>query len=475
MSQPEPLPAAAAAVAGVDAPAVAAETVTALSVPESVVPSVGAWLEPLLTWTALVELALVVACVALAYAVVWLIRGRAAQPGSIWFGDHIADGALFPVLALSAALLVRWLLSDTLPLTVLNVAVPVLTSLLIIRVGVRVLRVAFPASPIVRGMERKLSWFVWIALVLWLTGLLPVLLNALDGFRWTLGGAQVSARALLEGALSVVVVLVAVLWVSSAIENRLLAGVDGRAANEVSVRKMAANVLRALLLLVGVLMALSVAGIPLGALGILGGAIGVGIGFGLQRLAANYVSGFVILAERSLRIGDIVRVDNFEGRITDISTRYTVIRSLAGRESIVPNEMLITQRIENMSLADPNMLLSTVVQVPYGTDPEPVLAALAECALPVPRVLADPAPSARLTNFAPDGLELTLFFWVGDPENGQANVRSDVNLAILRKLRELGIDIPLPQRVLHGAPLARPPAGDLGRGGPPAAAAGRQP
>ena len=126
--------------------------------------------------------------------------------------------------------------------------------------------------------------------------------------------------------------------------------------------------MRALLLFVGLLFALSAVGIDLTALSVLGGAIGVGLGFGLQKIAANYISGFVILAERSLRIGDMVKVDGFEGRITDIRTRYTVIRSLSGREAIVPNETLITQRVENSSLADPRVLVTTGVQVAYGTD-----------------------------------------------------------------------------------------------------------
>ena len=131
---------------------------------------------------------------------------------------------------------------------------------------------------------------------------------------------------------------------------------------------MAANSLRVILLFVGLMFALSAAGIDLPALGVLGGAIGVGIGFGLQKLAANYVSGFVILAERSMNIGDVVKVDGFEGTITDISTRYSVIRALNGRESIVPNEMMITQRIENSSLADPKVAISPGGQGGYGTD-----------------------------------------------------------------------------------------------------------
>jgi small-conductance mechanosensitive channel len=195
--------------------------------------------------------------------------------------------------------------------------------------------------------------------------------------------------------------------------------------------------------------ALSAAGIDLTALGVLGGALGVGIGFGLQKLAANYVSGFVILAERSMRIGDMVRVDNFEGRITDISTRYTVIRALNGRESIVPNEMMITQRIENSSLADSKVALTTTVQVAYGTEVEVLMPRLREAVAAVPRVVADPAPGVNLTAFAADGLELTIGFWIADPENGQINVRSEVNLAILRTLEAAGVEIPFPQRVVR--------------------------
>ena len=203
------------------------------------------------------------------------------------------------------------------------------------------------------------------------------------------------------------------------------------------------------LVFVGLLVALSAAGIPLGALSVLGGAVGVGIGFGLQKLASNYVSGFVILAERSLRIGDVVRVDGFEGRVTDIHTRYTVIRALNGRESIVPNELLITQRVENASLADPRILLTTSVQVAYGTDVPALSPRIVEALLAVPRVLGDPGPAVQLAAFASDGLQLNVVFWIADPQNGQGNVLSDVNLAVLRTLQASGVEIPFPQRVVR--------------------------
>lgn len=413
--------------------------------------------------TALVELALLVACLGLSWLLcAWLRPRQKAVEGDvggptvddgIWFGQRGFDGALFPVLALVLAMLARVLMRSALfgqvPVAVFQLAVPVLASLALIRVSVRVLHAAFPTSALVRALERTLSWGVWIVAVLWITGLLPVLLADMDEVSWKIGGAPVSLRSLIEGALSAVAVLLLMLWLSATIEARLL-----RAGTvHLSVRKIAANATRAVLLLVGLLVALSAAGIPLGALGVMGGAVGVGIGLGLQRLAANYVSGFVILAERSLRIGDLVRVDDFEGHISDITTRYTLIKAPNGRESIVPNELLITQRVENLTYADSKLVLTTTVQVGYGTDVEALMPKLVAAVAAVPRVLADPGPGVRLSAFADNGLELTIAFWIGDPNNGQLNAVGEVNLAILRLLNAEGVEIPFPQQVVHAAPV----------------------
>ena len=407
--------------------------------------------------SALIEIAVFLGCLVVAWAVLRLLRGARARPGSTWFGDRIFDGVLFPVLALLLALLVRWLLKDQLPIAVFKLVVPVLMSLAVIRLTVRVLHVAFPRSTLMRVVERSVSWLAWIAVVLWVTGVLPLLLQELDNITWKFGATKISVRNLLEGALTGVLALLLALWVSSLLEARLLAG----ATDNISIRKMAANALRAVFLFVGLMFALSAAGIDLTALGVLGGALGVGIGFGLQKLAANYISGFVILAERSMRIGDMVKVDNFEGRITDITTRYTVIRALNGRESIVPNEMMITQRVENSSLADPKVQMSSVLQVAYGSDLQSLMPRLAQVVAAVPRVLPDPAPITLLSAFASDGLELTLVFWINDPHNGAGNVRSDVNLAVLLALNGLGVEIPFPQRVVRQvaapAALSTPP------------------
>lgn len=402
----------------------------------------------LLTTSALTELAVFVGCLGLSWAIVRLLRGKQPVRGSIWFGRGIVDGVLFPVLALVLALAARRLLQEALPLAVFRLVVPILVSLVVIRLTVRVLRAAFPESQLMRVVERSVSWIAWLAMVLWVTGILPVLLDELDQIQWKLGGTTISVRNLLEGLVSTVIVMVVALWIASALETRLLRGAGGN----LSLRKMAANTLRAMLLFIGLMFALTAAGIDLTALGVLGGAIGVGIGFGLQKLASNYVSGFVILAERSVRIGDVVMVDGFEGRVTDINTRYTVIRALSGKESIVPNEMFITQRVENSTLADAKVLQNTVVQVAYGTEVEPLMAEMSRVVGDVPRVLAEPGVGVRLTRFADDGLELTVFYWIADPENGTANVRSDVNLAILRLFDARGIEIPFPQRVVHQRP-----------------------
>ena len=286
----------------------------------------------------------------------------------------------------------------------------------------------------------------WLAMVLWVSGLLPLVLEELDQITWKIGGSKMSVRTMIEGALTAGAMLIISLWISAAIESRLLRNATG---GELSLRKAASNATRALLMFVGLMLAVSAVGIDLTAFSVVGGAIGVGVGFGLQKLAANYVSGFVILAERSMRIGDNVRVDNFEGVVMEINARYTVIRSLAGRESIVPNEMLITTRVENLSLADSRVWLFTVVSVGYESDENLVMELLKQAALNQPRVLRDPGPSVNLSVFGADGLEFKVGFWIADPENGSDNLRSMINLDILRSLRANHIEIPYPQRVIH--------------------------
>ncbi len=407
-----------------------------------------AWLAMFTQATVLLELLVLALSVALAWGLVAALRRTLGMQDerSIWFGKRVVDGVLFPLALLCLGYLSLELLGNFVPVAVLRIAIPVLMSLVVIRAGVKVLQATFAESRWVKPLEQTISWVAWLAMVLWVSGLLPVILNELDLITWKVGGTTLSVRTLLEGLITAGAVLIITLWISAGIESRLLRSAKG---GELSLRKAVSNAARALLMFVGLMLALSAVGIDLTALSVLGGAVGVGIGFGLQKLAANYVSGFVILAERSMRIGDVVRVDNFEGTITEINARYTVVRSQSGRESIVPNEMLITQRVENMSLADSRVNQTINIAVGYDSDVEQVMALLLQAALSQPRVLRDPAPAISLANFGADGLEFTVGYWINDLENGQGNLRSDINLAILRALRTHGIDIPYPQRVVH--------------------------
>ncbi len=410
------------------------------------------WLAALKQSATLIELGALLACVLMAWLVTSLVakafEGR--EGNSIMFGRRLVDGVLFPALLLSLAYLARKLLVHSVPLAIFKIAIPVLLSLLVIRLGVKVLQAAFSDTPVIRLLERSISWVAWLVMVLWVSGLLPVVMEELDQISWNVGGSQISVRKIIEGTLTAGLVLIVTLWISSAIEARILHKATG---GELSLRKAFSNAARALLMFVGLLLALSAVGIDLTALSVLGGAIGVGIGFGLQKLAANYVSGFVILAERSMRIGDTVLVDGFSGVVTEINARYSVIRSLTGRESVVPNEMLITSRVENLSLADPRVWLFTVVSVSYDSDVQQVMDLLTQAAQNQERVLADPAVAVTLTNFGVDGLEFTVGYWIADPQNGTGNIRSLINLEILRLLRENKIEIPFPQRVIHQRPV----------------------
>ena len=196
---------------------------------------------------------------------------------------------------------------------------------------------------------------------------------------------------------------------------------------------------------------------------VLGGALGVGIGLGLQKLASNYVSGFVLLAERNIRIGDSVVVDGFSGKVTDIRARYTTIRSLSGVEAILPNEMMVTQRVENNSLHTRALTVSTTVTVAYDSDAELVRRLLIDAARDVPRVIGE--ASANLSRFSPEGLEFSLGIKVEDPDNGTAGLFSEINRRFLERAREHGIEFPQPKRLfpVPGADAVVPPGDTLSR------------
>jgi small-conductance mechanosensitive channel len=397
------------------------------------------------------QLSTVLAAVTVAWVCVWLFERTAAgerQAHKVLLGTRHWDGVLWPAVLLLLLWLSRMILRQQNEVHVVNLALHFSLAWTVMAVAARVLSVAFHGAAWVRAVAAGVVALAWGGWALWAVGALGILLNELSAISWTLGGNTWTLRHVMEGAITTVMVLILALWLSSAVESKLLSNVSG---SDLSLRKMLANSVRAVLVFLGLVLALNAVGIDLTALSVLGGAIGVGIGFGLQKLASNYVSGFVILGERSVRIGDTVRVDGFEGAVTDIRGRYTVLRAATGVESIVPNELLIIGRVENLSLADTRVWLSSAVTVGYDSDVDLVMTLLEEAAATEPRVMQDPPPRAALQSFGPDGLDFVLGFWIADLPNGRLNVTSAVNVAVLRALRAHRIDIPYPQRVLHWA------------------------
>jgi small-conductance mechanosensitive channel len=232
------------------------------------------------------------------------------------------------------------------------------------------------------------------------------------------------------------------MWLAKLIEGQILAA----ERVELSTRVVIAKLVRALAFFLAILVALPIAGIDVTALSVFGGALGVGLAFGLQKIASNYVSGYIILLDRSVRIGDLVTVDNRHGVVKEIASRYTVIRSLDGTESILPNETLITQAVTNHSYTDRKVLVKVKVAVGYDSDVDRVIALLLDIARRQPRILADPAPGAWIVALADNGIEIEMGAWISDPDQGQGALRGAIFKEALEAFRAEGIEIPFPQR-----------------------------
>jgi small-conductance mechanosensitive channel len=330
----------------------------------------------------------------------------------------------------------------------LNVAVPLLLAMVLVRAMVYALRYVFEPRESLKVWERTVSWLIWGAFALHLTGLLPRIHAAMEALSFQSGSHRFSLWLLIQAAVVIVVAIVLALALGRLIENHLMK----HSEMNLSLRLALTKAVRTVLLIVAVLVALPTVGIDLTVLSVLGGAIGVGIGFGLQKVASNYISGFIILLDRSVRIGDLVTVDNKYGEVSQINTRYTLLKALDGTETIVPNETLITQTVVNHSLSKPNVRVTIPVQVAYDTDLEQAESLMLDAARGQSRVILDEPdylPKVFLREFADNGIRMELGVWIRDANEGQGNLRSQINWAIWRGFKAAGIDIPYPQRTLH--------------------------
>jgi small-conductance mechanosensitive channel len=405
------------------------------------------------------QLGVLAVCALLAWGAVKLIRPYLNNPASLWSPGRVGICRVgFPLLMLLGVLLGReiadmWLASTHL----LNLAIPLLLALAGVRLVVHALRYLLEPRESLKALERSAVWLIWGVLALHITGLLPSIAAAMGALSFQSGGQRYSLLTLFQAALVIMAAIVVALALSRLVERRVM----GITQMNLSLRMALSKAARTLFLILGVLVALPAVGIDLTMLSVFGGALGVGIGFGLQKIASNYISGFIILLDRSVRIGDLVTVDNRYGEVSQINTRYTLLKALDGTESIIPNEMLIAQTVVNHSLSRPNVRIAIPMQVSYDTDLEQAQALMLEAAHAQSRVILDEPdslPKVLLKEFAENGVNLELAVWIRDAGEGQNNLRSDINWAIWRRFKAVGIEIPFPQRVVHLVSPARLPA-----------------
>ena len=355
---------------------------------------------------------------------------------------------LAPLLIAALVWVVKIVLERYQSVHLLRVALPLFTSMALIRIVFYMLRRVFarhgPLGTALQTFEKILALVVWLGVALYLTGMWPDIVAFLESHKVPLGARKpVALLDILQAIVSVVVLLMLALWAGAALEERLMR-LEGL---HTSSRVVLARMGRAVLILVSVLLSLNLVGLDLTILSVFGGALGVGLGLGMQRIASNYVSGFIILLERSLSIGDPITVDKYAGRVARINTRTTVLQAPDGTQTLLPNEMLITGVVLNQATTNKAVRLNTKVTVAYDSDLNEVMALLARQADEVERVVADPAPSVQLNAFGPHGYELELGFSIIDPEKGSGSVISNVNKNIYALVHSGAIRLGLPAQL----------------------------
>ena len=395
------------------------------------------------------QIAVVVLCILLSFALSRLIRNRFPIDVNASASEtQVAQTfvrIMFPSFVWAFLLIGKLVLARFHHVYLLSLLIPIFGSLALIRFGIFLSRRIFANNAEIGAVhlfvEKVFSWGVWLTATLFYTGLLPDVIDFLDGNIISFGHSKLSLSEILQGLVSVVVTVLLALWAGAALEQRLMK-VD---SIHTSLRLVLSRLGRSLLILIAILVSLSLVGIDLTVLSVFGGALGVGLGLGLQKIASNYVSGFIILLDGSLSIDDLITVDKFNGKVSKINTRYTVLKGLDGVESIIPNEMLVSSPVQNLSLTDRSIWMSTDVSVAYDTDIEALLPQIEAVVKSVARVSTELKPSANLVSFGQNGLDLRVGFWLLDPENGKLGVLSQVNRAIWALLKEKNIQVPYPQ------------------------------
>lgn len=412
-----------------------------------------AWVTEFSTISGGLQLGIVLACGALAWLThtrwqkfISKLLGNLEKKSAARFFLRATDRAAFALSMLLYVVICRFILERfAINVSILDVFTPLLLSLAGIRIAVYTIRKSVPRSPALRAWEGVLSFMVWGVVALHLVGWLPDALSAMDSVGLDMGDRRFTLLSMVKLFIAVIIFMLLASAVTRIIESRTRKSLYMSPSMRVGLTKVS----KFLLYTVAFLLALRSVGIDLTTFAVFSGAIGVGIGFGLQKIFSNFISGFILLFDRSIRPGDVISIGTRFGWVQALHARYVVVRDRDGVETLIPNENLITSEVTNWSYSDRNVRLKIAVSVSYNCDIEHAMQLMLDAGNDHPRVLNDPAAVTRLVEFGDNGINLELRVWVRDPEAGLGSVQSDINLAIWKQFKENNISIPYPQRDVH--------------------------
>lgn len=401
--------------------------------------------EYLLTRQTLTEIALIIIAASIAWPMSIIVRNRMQAQGEK-HAQYVLLRRFWSALRRLAFpivwLVIQWIIVAIMAYLGYRHAALVVTSSLLTAWIVISVATVFVANPL---WSLTIAISAWVVAALNIVGLLDDAIAVLDGAALTIGQVNISALTIVQGLIALGVLL----WVTS-IAGQLIEGRIKSSPNLTpSIKVLSTKLLRIALAVVAVVFALKIVGINLTAFAVFGGAIGVGLGFGLQKIFANLVSGFILLLDKSIKPGDVIAIGNYYGRVDSLGARYVSVLTRDGIEHLIPNEELITTRVENWSHSHNLLRIRKTVGVHYKSDVRKAIALCLEAADETARILKDPAPVCQLQEFADSSVNLEMRFWIDDPMNGRANVISEMQLSIWDKFHEHGIEIPYPQRDIH--------------------------
>ena len=405
-------------------------------------------LEFLLSFSTLMELGIIITSGIIVFFLhQWSIASIANSSKGNWkFAGDAFSKIVNPIIFSIIILISSYILNAYQDTNLLDIAQILAMALILIRLVVYLVRYILQPNPLLNAYENILSFILWIFVALYLFGILKPILNTLESITFSFGEKDFSILLVIQLLIGIFVSIIVAMTLGRFIENRLMK------INQLSLngRVMINKVLRIALYVIAVVIALDTIGLDLTFLSVFGGAFGVGLAFGMQKIASNYISGFTILLDKSVQIGDILTIGEHYGIVNSIQSRYTVLRKLDGVEVIIPNETLIAENIVNHTSSDRKVRVAIDIQIGYNSSVDEATKIMLSCCNAQERVIKEnPEPTVYLMNFGESGIDLKLVFFILDAEEGTYRLRSDINKEIWKQFTEKNIEIPFPQRVIH--------------------------